>query len=672
MKLSQGLALSLALLTGLSWAVAPATAQEAPAPASQVSTSPATSAASTPASAPGVASNASTTEQTAPATSGGSSTSAAPSPTDVPTLDPVTDSAPTPATAEQASEQTVNQAPAAPAAAAETPVAAAAANPTYTVHWRGAIGQRYQADGGLTKAIYGTPTSNEQCGFMHNSCYQDFERGTLVWSPSTGTRLLYGAIRSTWKAAGGMTSGYGIPSTEEIARSGGQAVEQRFLTPAGRAGAIYWTNWGTGTHYVNLGGAIGGLWNRMGAAGSSYGYPTSDEQCGFIHNSCYQDFQHGTVVWSPGYGAHGIFGAIRSTWKAAGGMKSSYGIPVSGEISHHNGQAAEQLFYSPTRQDGGIYWTAWGTGTHYVYFGGAIGSYWASNGNFRAGGVDTPRRYGFPTSAETCSNGRCYQKYEFGVITWDNYGGGTHGHQAQKCHALNNGRSKYSAQGARQVALALAPRYSAYRNDPVGSHGMFYSCQNTHGMYTLKWSTPAAFGESGFLAPWKRIRDYETGELLPAGVTGNTAGAYSPTGSFSLSTPFGVANPGSGFSDYKTINRNSRWGGDRNTWYYNRYIENGALGYPNENMWNYMTRGDYRQGLMINYNRNLDGSVPSGTAGFAIMLHTIPYSGAAASVAAYQSWGCIAIAPDRMTQFLREGRDADRIIMGVESEVMNW
>ena len=654
MKLTQGLALSLALLTGLSWAVAPATAQEDPSPASQVSTS--TEVATTPTAAPAPSSPA--PQQAVSPTPAVSLTPTAPSPADAPA-------------AEQASEQTVNQAPDAPAAATETPVAAAAANPTYTVYWHGAIGQRYQADGGLNKAPYGKPTSNETCGFIHSSCYQDFERGTLVWSPSTGTRLLYGAIRSTWKAAGGMTSSYGIPSTEEIARSGGQAVEQRFLTPAGRAGAIYWTNWGTGTHYVNLGGAIGGLWNRMGAAGSSYGYPTSDEQCGFIHNSCYQDFQHGTVVWSPGYGAHGLFGAIRAHWKAAGGMKSSYGIPVSGEISHHNGQAAEQLFYSPTRQDGGIYWTNWGTGTHYVYFGGAIGSYWASNGNFRASGVDTPRRYGFPTSAEVCSKGRCYQKYEFGVITWDNYGGGTHGHQAQKCHALNNGRSKYSAQGARQVALALAPRYSAYRKDPVGSHGTFYSCQNTHGMYTLKWSTPAAFGESGFLAPWKRIRDYETGELLPAGVTGNTAGAYSPTGSFSLSTPFGVANPGSGFSDYKTINRNSRWGGDRNTWYYNRYIENGALGYPNENMWNFMTRGDYRQGIMINYNRNLDGSVPSGTAGFAIMLHTVPYSGAASAVANYQSWGCIAIAPDRMAQFLREGRDAARIIRGVDSDGIN-
>ncbi|GAA1750309.1 hypothetical protein HF984_03965 [Rothia terrae] len=188
-------------------------------------------------------------------------------------------------------------------------------------------------------------------------------------------------------------------------------------------------------------------------------------------------------------------------------MNSAYGIPVRGEASLSGGQAVEQLFQTPAGKFDAMYWTNWGTGTHYVNFGGAIGSYWANNGNFRTGGVDTPQRYGYPTSEETCTNGRCYQKSQYGVVTWDNFGGGTIGHEAQKCVALNNGRSKYSPQGARQVALALAPRYSAYRNDPVGSHGTFYSCENTYGMYTLKWKTTAAYGESGFLAPGKRIDD---------------------------------------------------------------------------------------------------------------------------------------------------------------------
>lgn len=70
-------------------------------------------------------------------------------------------------------------------------------------------------------------------------------------------------------------------------------------------------------------------------------------------------------------------------------MNSAYGIPVRDEASLSGGQAVEQLFKTPAGKFDAMYWTNWGTGTHYVNFGGAIGSCWANNGNFRTGGVDT-------------------------------------------------------------------------------------------------------------------------------------------------------------------------------------------------------------------------------------------------------------------------------------------
>lgn len=610
-----------------------------------------------PASPSSIAVESPTASTAAPAASATPSTSA----------DQTTAPASTPTTEKQeaAASTPANLLPAAPAAEAPEAELPAAEPAGFTTH--GAIGARWKADGG-ENASYGKPTSNEICS--NGVCYQRFERATLAWSQKTGTHLLRGAIEDRWLADGAANSPYGAPASEEVVVNKG-AVEQLFYKN-GKDGAFYWTPWGTGTRFVSFRGAIGSHWAKWGnfRQAGKYGFPTSNEQCGFIHGSCFQRFEKGTIVWSPAWGSVRIGGAIRGLWESKGGMNSPYGIPVAKEAYPSPGQTAEQLFYR-NGQDGAIYWTNWGTGTHFVNFRGAIGSFWAGNGNFRSAGIDTPQRYGYPTTEEICTNGSCYQKFQYGIVTWSARQG-VGGSEAQKCMALNNGRSKYSAQGAHRVALALAPRYSSYRYDPVGSHGTLYSCRNVYGMYIQDWKTPAAFGESGFLAPWKRINDYETGELLPAGVTGNTAGAYSPTGSFSLSTAFGLQNPGSGFSDYKTINAASRWGGDRNTWYYNKYIENAALGYPNENMWNFATRGDYRQGLMINYNRNLDGSVPSGSAGFAIMLHTLPRSGAASTVSAYQSWGCIAIDHNRMVQFLREGRDGDRMIMGVESEVMNW
>lgn len=575
-----------------------------------------------------------------------------------------TSSSPTPAV----SLAPTTQAPSAASSTqpAQTPRAktqdAAAANTPAEVVTRGAIGARYTADGGAN-ASYGKPIAPEVCGQAHDSCYQDFERGTIVWSPTTGTKLVKGGFRAEWKAAGGPASYMGIPTTEEIPQENGHAAEQLFSSNGG----FYWTDRGTGIHYVKFSGAIGKKWSGEGdfRAPGKFGFPTSDEECN-SNGLCAQRFEYSTITWGAKPGTHVIKAGFRTKWEAAGGLNSPYGVPSTDEISHFNGHAAEQLFSA----NGAMYWTDWGTGTHYVKFSGGVGNLWARNGNFREKGTDTPTRYGFPIADEICpSGGECYQKFENGTVTW-NFAQGLRGYEMQKCQALNNGRSKYSPQGADRVALAFTGRYSNYRKDPGGYQGTFFSCKKVYGSYVLDWRTAASFGENGFLSPNRRINDYETGELLPAGVTGNTAAAYSPTGSYTFSNPFGVGNPRTGFSGYHTLNPSSRWGGDRNTWYYNSYIENAALGYPNENMWSFATRGDYRQGVLINYNKSDDGKrTLSGNAGFAIMLHTVP---SGSSVYQYPTWGCIAIDHDRINQFLREGHDGDRIIMGVESEVMNW
>lgn len=532
----------------------------------------------------------------------------------------------------------------------------------------GAIGARHRADGG-DRARYGRTISPETC--TDAGCYQRFERGTLVWSRSTPTSLIQGAFQDRWLGEGALGSPLGVPVGDERLSSGGRAAEQRFQRGDQR-GSLYWTAWGTGTRYVKATGAIGDLWLRDGGyAGSRYGYPTGEEQCGLALGACLQRFERSVIVWAPsGQGTHRISGAFLARWEAEGGPASGMGVPAEDERALVSGKAYSQRFSRGGGTSTGLYWTSWGTGTHTVNLRGAIGGFWSSHGSHTQAGRDgAGTRYGFPVTDEICADGSCHQRFENGVVTWSARNG-VWGGEAAKCHVLNDGSSRYSAQGAARVALALAPRYSTGRYDPVGSHGTLYSCRRVEGMYIQDWKTPAAFGESGFLAPTRRIRDAETGELLAPGVTGNTAGGFSPTGSFGLSNPYGVGNPGTGFSGYHTLNPASRWGGDRNTWYYNRYVENAALGYPNENMWNFALRGEYRQGLLIDYNRRADGSIPSGTAGFAIMLHTVKYAAPGNTVGSYQSWGCVSIAPERMTQFLREGRDGDRMIMGVESEVI--
>lgn len=534
---------------------------------------------------------------------------------------------------------------------------------------KGDFEDRWKNDG-KSRSSYGKPTADEVCG-ENDICYQTFEHGVLVRSPENGTHLLSGKIGEAWIKDGADKSHFGVPTAEETRTDSG-GVEQLF-SKGSRKGGLYLASEDADAQYVNLNGSIGKFWVKDGGyqQDDQYGMPTGAETCGFINKSCYQDFEHATIVWSPKTGAVRVHGVARDLWKSKGGMKSDFGIPVGPEKFVPDGSATVQEF-AKDEKTGAIYLTTENNEAHYVNYSDDIGALWINNGGYWEDGTDTPKRYGYPTSDEVCKNNSyCYQKFQYGIVTWDKeHGAG--GSEAQKCMVLNDGRSKYSAEGAHRVALALAPAYSKERYDPVGSHGTFYSCRNVFGMYIQDWKTPTAFGENGFLAPDKQIKDYESGELLPAGVTGNTASAYNPTGSFSLSDAFGEGDPGAGFSKYQLIKWNSRWGGDANSDHYNKYVEDYRLGYPNEDMKYFLERGDYRQGLMINYNRKMDGSVPSGTAGFAIMLHTLPIEnhGFPSTIETYQSWGCVVIDYDHMIQFLQEGTDGDRIFMGVESEVI--
>jgi uncharacterized protein with LGFP repeats len=61
---------------------------------------------------------------------------------------------------------------------------------------------------------------------------------------------------------------------------------------------VYWAPW-TGAHEVH--GAIRDRWLALGGAGSSLGYPTSDEYA--VPGGRQSDFEHGSVRWDAGTGA---------------------------------------------------------------------------------------------------------------------------------------------------------------------------------------------------------------------------------------------------------------------------------------------------------------------------------------------------------------------------------
>src|SRR5262249_10556752 len=123
---------------------------------------------------------------------------------------------------------------------------------------------------------------------------------------SSGTHELHGGIRDRYISLGREMSALGYPITDETGTPDGYG---RFNTFEG--GAIYWTP-STGAKYVL--GAIRDYWANAGWETSGYGYPTTDEVA--EHDPTWgdwrhSDFQHGSIYWNAvlaGQGKPATFG----------------------------------------------------------------------------------------------------------------------------------------------------------------------------------------------------------------------------------------------------------------------------------------------------------------------------------------------------------------------------
>lgn len=310
----------------------------------------------------------------------------------------------------------------------------------------GAIQKAYHSDGG--QLGLGSAVSSERGGLRDGGAYQNFERGSIHWSPNSGAQITYGAIGSAWGGQGWENGKLGYPTSGEAGglRSGG--AYQNF-----QGGSIHWSP-STGAKYAT--GAILAAWGAQGWENGELGYPTTNEVGGLKEGGATQNFQSGTIVYSPATGAVVSKGAIRSTYAWAGYENGTLGYPVANEIGglkdggvYQNYQSGS-IHYSPatgaliTRgpvlqlwgstgwengklgypttnerfglRDGGSQQKFQGgeiTRSPYGTFmsGGAILTTWVNNGS-------QDGRLGYPTSSEYVVNGVATQDYEGGQITW--------------------------------------------------------------------------------------------------------------------------------------------------------------------------------------------------------------------------------------------------------------
>jgi GH25 family lysozyme M1 (1,4-beta-N-acetylmuramidase) len=146
------------------------------------------------------------------------------------------------------------------------------------------------ATSGYENGPLGYPTGTISCGLVNGGCYQMFQGGAVIWSQSTGSAISRGGIRTAWMRNGAENGRLGYPVNNESCQLVNGGCYQMF-----QGGAVIWSP-STGGQMSPY-GAIRTTWVSTGAENGSYGYPTSDEIC-TTTTSCYQTFAGGQISWT--------------------------------------------------------------------------------------------------------------------------------------------------------------------------------------------------------------------------------------------------------------------------------------------------------------------------------------------------------------------------------------
>ncbi len=225
---------------------------------------------------------------------------------------------------------------------------------------------------------------------------QSFERGEIMWSPSTGAHIIIGEIRASFDDLGGPGPRFarnpiGFPTTDEVDVPGGRAS---FFTGAG----IYWSP-ATGAH--DVGGAIYDRYLAFGGPGGVLGLPVAGEHG--LAATRFNEFTNGGIYWTGATGAHVVQGRIHDAYLANGSWYGILGTPLTDELTTPDRIGRYNHF-----ANGSIYWTP-ATGAHEVY--GTIRAKWSAAGWERS-------FYGYPVTGEyAVANGRA-SNFQGANIYW--------------------------------------------------------------------------------------------------------------------------------------------------------------------------------------------------------------------------------------------------------------
>jgi uncharacterized protein with LGFP repeats len=235
----------------------------------------------------------------------------------------------------------------------------------------GPIEQHHAALGGAS-GFLGAPVGAQRP--VAGGAVQDYQGGSIYWSPSTGAHEVHGAVRDHYRALGGPEGVLGFPVTDESGTADGAGRSNDF--DGGGGASVVWSP-ATGVWSVH--GAVRQRWLALGGTRGVLGYPVTDESGAVDGVGRFNHFsRNGSVFWTPSTGAHEVHGAIRAHWAALGWERGPVGYPATDELGTADGVGRFNQF---TGSGGAsIYWTP-DTGARAVW--GALRDRWAAQGSER-------------------------------------------------------------------------------------------------------------------------------------------------------------------------------------------------------------------------------------------------------------------------------------------------
>ncbi len=283
---------------------------------------------------------------------------------------------------------------------------------------QGAILEKYESLGGAADGDMGFPTIDEGAGRAadsRNSTLSAPDNPVIFWTPSTGARVVRGAINAAWDKLGGSAGVLGVPADDET--FDGDVVSQKFT-----GGEISWNRKTKAFTTVppELADQLAGLdvpsdpasaiaaarreaGGAMGPLGAKDGdlYPIGDGGFG-------QKYAGGEIFYSPATGANAVTGQLLEKYESVGGPEGDLGFPTASESEGGLGPNSRISTFAAA-DNPVIFWTPdYGA----VIVRGAMNAAWEKLGGAKGA-------LGAPMADQTEDGNVISQRFSGGAISWD-------------------------------------------------------------------------------------------------------------------------------------------------------------------------------------------------------------------------------------------------------------